>query len=475
MRYICTSIVATLALAGTSYADTINVPDDYATIQEAVNASTDGDVILVAPGTYYENISRFSAPDISIVSSSGNSEDTIIDGQGGRGIYLTWQSSTSDRYLAINGFTFQNCNAIPVGDGHRVGGAIWHDGANGHVDISNCMFRQNTTTALGWDGAVICTGAGSMLVKDCTFDQNSSACVLFRADSQEVLDCQFTGNTGKAVTLSPVFNTSNKPGIVTNCTFSNNDVGQSVIYSPNSVTGCVLDNNSFERGAVTLDGNASVSQTIFQNNVAVSDGGGIYCQASNGGDASISGCTFINNTSNQNGGAIAVSNADGLHVHNCVFNSNTAALLGGAIYANATVLASNNTGCGNSLPSYYGSIELVNDDVQDQCIDFGNCCIGGSCIPTDESTCVSAGGSFTIEDCSACPGPEPELGACCISGICVPTTLDGCYSASGTYAGDGVDCSEANCPTYCQSDTNQDGTVDIIDLLTVIAAWGPCP
>jgi pectin methylesterase-like acyl-CoA thioesterase len=52
MRYICTSIVATLALAGMSFAATINVPADYSTIQAAVNAAVDGDEVVVAPGVY---------------------------------------------------------------------------------------------------------------------------------------------------------------------------------------------------------------------------------------------------------------------------------------------------------------------------------------------------------------------------------------------------------------------------------------
>ncbi|MDP6159228.1 MAG: hypothetical protein QF534_10405, partial [Phycisphaerales bacterium] len=55
MRCICTSIVATLVLAGTTLADTINVPGDYATIQGAINAAQDGDVIHVQPGIYTGN------------------------------------------------------------------------------------------------------------------------------------------------------------------------------------------------------------------------------------------------------------------------------------------------------------------------------------------------------------------------------------------------------------------------------------
>ena len=34
----------------------INVPDDYSTIQAGINASDNGDTVLIAEGTYYENL-----------------------------------------------------------------------------------------------------------------------------------------------------------------------------------------------------------------------------------------------------------------------------------------------------------------------------------------------------------------------------------------------------------------------------------
>ena len=34
----------------------INVPSDYSTIQEGINASVDGDTVLVAQGNYIENL-----------------------------------------------------------------------------------------------------------------------------------------------------------------------------------------------------------------------------------------------------------------------------------------------------------------------------------------------------------------------------------------------------------------------------------
>ena len=65
-------------------ATTINIPADYSTIQEGINASVDGDTVLVADGTYYENL--IIDKDITLGSHfiiNGNyshRDATIIDG-----------------------------------------------------------------------------------------------------------------------------------------------------------------------------------------------------------------------------------------------------------------------------------------------------------------------------------------------------------------------------------------------------------
>ena len=95
------SVVTTLTQAKTRL-----VPADYATIQQAIQESNDGDVVIVNPGTYPENI-NFSGKNIILTSKDPNNPEivaaTIIDGQGRGSVVVFENGETSEAVLA--GFT----------------------------------------------------------------------------------------------------------------------------------------------------------------------------------------------------------------------------------------------------------------------------------------------------------------------------------------------------------------------------------
>jgi hypothetical protein len=84
--------------------NTIRVPEDQPSIQAAINTANNGDTVLVAPGTYFENL-FFSGRAITVKSSAG-ADSTIIDG-GGELPVASFQSGEGQGTV-LNGFTIRN-------------------------------------------------------------------------------------------------------------------------------------------------------------------------------------------------------------------------------------------------------------------------------------------------------------------------------------------------------------------------------
>ncbi|MBT7618700.1 MAG: hypothetical protein HN590_15595 [Calditrichaeota bacterium] len=84
MRYMIIIIVL-FSVAYNGFAEILNIPEDFNTIQAAIDATEDGDTVLVTPGRYEEQIHmtrRAVVLAILILTTrdSAYNDSTIIDG-----------------------------------------------------------------------------------------------------------------------------------------------------------------------------------------------------------------------------------------------------------------------------------------------------------------------------------------------------------------------------------------------------------
>jgi len=99
----------------TTQATIRRVPQDYPTIQEAVNAASSGDTIEVSADVYYENV----LVETPLTITGQDKYNTIVDGNGtGHGFWVTADNVT------ISGFTIRNGNycgiKVDMSTGHFI-------------------------------------------------------------------------------------------------------------------------------------------------------------------------------------------------------------------------------------------------------------------------------------------------------------------------------------------------------------------
>lgn len=285
-------LVVTLMFS-TSLAGTVYVPADQPTIQAGIDASSNGDTVLVAPGTYAGPGNRdvmINGRTIAILSEAG-AEFTIIDVQASpanpaRGVDVRNLSS-----VLIKGFTFQN--GYIAGYQHGAGVKIQFAPAT----IEDCIFRDNVVEGVG--GAVFANSGGgsasTVVIRRCLFETNSALIGgAIQSYTRDIFieDCEFIGNSaiesGGAMSLA-------NDGHVLRCRFRENSVGNT------SVGGAV----SAESGDAAL---------LFDECLFVRNAGGSVFAAYNGPEdqLTISRCTFhANEVLSPGGGTITISGEPG--------------------------------------------------------------------------------------------------------------------------------------------------------------------
>ena len=290
--------------------DPLSVPGEYGTIQAAVNAAHDGDIVLLADGVYTGvgnmNI-NYGGKAITVKSENGP-ESCIIDCSEG-GVQLPGG-------FEAKGFTFKNGEgAKSVLDGVTItngnaggGGGIYISGTS--PTIRNCILLNNFARNNG--GGIYCRQSPHMTIKDCKFinnttDENGGGIYATVESNISIEGCSFVGNTasnadgrGGAIFVSAYDVVSNiviegcdlignRAGLIGGAMRFQDDVNATVLNSK------IVNNSSEYDGGVSANNCVQVTMTncLVSGNSSKLGVGGLKI---NSGNTVITNCTIVNNS-----------------------------------------------------------------------------------------------------------------------------------------------------------------------------------
>ena len=259
------------------YRNTIAVPGESATIQAGIDAARDGDVVLVAPGTYHEDI-RFYGKAITVASTNGADMTTIVGS--GQTSVVKFTDSEGPRSV-LDGFTITN--------------------------------------GRDWGGGIRCLQASPTIVNN-RIENNDSG------TEGGGIYCSFS--SAKIVGNRIMNNTAYDPGGGIYCSESHPTIER------NLITGNSVDSQG--GGGVGLSESLpfSFDNNIICGNSAHGDGGGVSTTQ----DLTLSNCTICDNATSATGGGIWAYNDVILTVTNSILWGNTGLGGGDQIYCDGTVV-----------------------------------------------------------------------------------------------------------------------------------------
>ena len=143
-------LVLLLAVKVEAQATIRRVPADYPTIQQAINASVDGDTVLVAPGTYFGQIDILTKT-VTLTSEAGP-DLTVLDG--GLAQYVVHFGESSG---TLSGFTVQNglFGVSSIFSSAVIRGNIIQNNYAAGVDIGGLGATQVLDNTISANGSIV--------------------------------------------------------------------------------------------------------------------------------------------------------------------------------------------------------------------------------------------------------------------------------------------------------------------------------
>ncbi len=325
-------------------------------IQEAVNAASDGDVILVTNLATYRfatNIAVFKPVTVrSYAPGGGEDPDTaIIDGQNNSACFYI-----SHTGAWVSGFTITNGNGVGGTSSNVGGGVCLGYGAEGGGTLSNCIVAGNTAPVGA--GGIYASGSGA-LVTDCRIAGNTAG----------VPDNTYRGGGGIAMYY----------GTIRGCDIDGNQSGGSTYQGGGGVclqnggvlNDClVVSNKAKNGGGIFVVSSGTITNCRVRGHVSTNPasttygGGGIYAYLPAG--VAVDGCEISGNRGDTGGGIFSRQHdsMQAMYIRNSSFISNTA-YDGAGFYQNPNASLTDATNyieeCvfeGNTASNYGGGISV---------------------------------------------------------------------------------------------------------------------
>ncbi|NQV18680.1 MAG: T9SS type A sorting domain-containing protein [Armatimonadetes bacterium] len=354
------------------YSTIINVPADQPTIQNGIYAAVDADTVLVAEGTYEENI-NFDGKNIVVASNYIITQDTvqvnqtIIDGNQ-NGTVVTFENGENDTAV-LTGFTITNGSGnqdqfgggivivnesqptleyLVITENTALRGAGIYCNDFSELTMNSVLLSYNVADNIA--GGIYCINS-NMHLENCVFYENEaisdhSGAINYYVNSDnlniydvEIEHCYFMenqspGTAGVGVYLADGLNTTIEAFVRNSYFLGNSSMsntafrfrGEGVIFE---LTNCTISENEAVNytagGAFNTGSTGKVMNCLFSSNIA-NTGGSNWNSGGptvwSGANVDFVNCTFVDNSA-ASGAGLTVGGGGIATLTNCIFWGNS--------------------------------------------------------------------------------------------------------------------------------------------------------